>query len=68
MHGTTRGSICNYAVSFLGGGVRSCSNQIIENITGTFDITDPFVATDQLIATKTGVWDYSVAITETASG
>ncbi|MFB5191843.1 spore coat protein [Alicyclobacillus fastidiosus] len=42
-------------------------NPIIENITGTADMTDQVVATDLLITAKTGVWNYSVAITETAS-
>ncbi|MFD1673704.1 spore coat protein [Alicyclobacillus fodiniaquatilis] len=42
-------------------------NPIIENIIGVSDMTDQIVASDLLISSKTGVFNYSVAITETAS-
>jgi similar to spore coat protein len=42
-------------------------NPIIETMTGTAGMTDQVVATDLLISAKSGVWNYAVAITETAT-
>ncbi|WAH35663.1 spore coat protein [Alicyclobacillus dauci] len=42
-------------------------NPIIENLTGTSAMTDQVIATDLLMATKTGVRNYAIAITEAAT-
>ncbi|WAH39458.1 spore coat protein [Alicyclobacillus dauci] len=42
-------------------------NPILENLTGTAGMTDQVVATDLLISAKTGVRNYAIALTETAS-
>jgi similar to spore coat protein len=42
-------------------------NQIIQNITGMGGMTDQVIATDFLISSKAGVWNYAIAITETAT-
>lgn len=42
-------------------------NPIIKSLTGTAGMTDQVVATDLLISAKTGVLNYAVALTETAS-
>ena len=42
-------------------------NAIIERLTGTAVLTDEIIATDLLMAAKTGVRDYAMALTETAT-
>lgn len=42
-------------------------NTIVENLTGMNVLTDQVIATDFLIAAKSGVRNYALAITETAS-
>jgi similar to spore coat protein len=42
-------------------------NQFIQNIMGMGGITDQVIATDLLIAAKSGVHNYAVAITEAAT-
>ncbi|SHF86279.1 spore coat protein [Ornithinibacillus halophilus] len=42
-------------------------NKFIEKLTGMTDLTDQVIATDILIAAKSEVRNYALAITETAS-
>jgi len=42
-------------------------NPILKNLTGTAGMTDQVIATDLLIAAKSGVRNYAIALTETAS-
>lgn len=42
-------------------------NPIIENLTGMNTLTDQVIATDLLIAAKSGVRNYAIAITEAAT-
>jgi similar to spore coat protein len=42
-------------------------NQLIQNMVGMGGITDQVIATDLLIAAKSGVHNYAVAITEAAT-
>jgi similar to spore coat protein len=42
-------------------------NTVIENLTGMNTMTDQVIATDMLLAAKTGVKNYAMAITEAAS-
>lgn len=42
-------------------------NQIIQNITGMGALTDQVVATDLLVTAKSGIKNYSVAITEAST-
>jgi similar to spore coat protein len=42
-------------------------NSLIESLTGMNKMSDQVIATDFLLAAKTGIRNYSVAITETAS-
>lgn len=42
-------------------------NTIIEKLTGMDKLTDQVIATDFLIAAKSGVRNYCIALTETAS-
>jgi similar to spore coat protein len=42
-------------------------NTILEHLTGLHTLTDEIIANDFLIAAKTGIRNYAVAITETAS-
>jgi similar to spore coat protein len=42
-------------------------NGLIESLTGMNKMTDQVIATDFLISAKSGVQNYAVAITETAS-
>jgi len=42
-------------------------NAIVENLTGMTAMTDQVIAYDFLIAAKTGIRNYAVAITETAT-
>lgn len=42
-------------------------NAIIESLTGMNKMSDQVIATDFLIATKTGIRNYAVALTETTS-
>jgi similar to spore coat protein len=42
-------------------------NNIVENLTGMNTLTDQVLTTDLLIAAKSGIKNYAVAITETAT-
>ncbi|WNF35117.1 spore coat protein [Bacillaceae bacterium IKA-2] len=42
-------------------------NQIIEKLTGMTPMTDQVIATDMVLAAKSAIKNYSLAITETAS-
>jgi similar to spore coat protein len=42
-------------------------NQFMQNVTGMDGMTDQIIAADFLIATKTGVKSYAVALTESAN-
>lgn len=42
-------------------------NQIIQNLMGMGGMTDQVIATDFLISAKAGVWNYTIAITETGT-
>ncbi|OIJ15239.1 spore coat protein [Anaerobacillus arseniciselenatis] len=42
-------------------------NQIVQNLTGMGPLTDQVIATDLLIAAKSGIKNYSVAITEAST-
>lgn len=42
-------------------------NPILETLTGTAAMTDQVVASDLLITSKSCVWSYAAALTETAS-
>ncbi|GLI05694.1 spore coat protein [Paenibacillus tyrfis] len=42
-------------------------NTLIKNLTGMGTMTDQVIAMDFLIAAKTGIQNYAVALTETAS-
>ena len=42
-------------------------NPIIERLTGTAAMTDQVIAADLLISAKSGVRNYAIALTETAS-
>jgi similar to spore coat protein len=42
-------------------------NHIIQNMTGMGGMTDQVIATDFLVSAKAGVWNYAIAITETAT-
>ncbi|UFJ42021.1 spore coat protein [Brevibacillus humidisoli] len=42
-------------------------NTVVENLTGMNVMTDQVIATDLLFAAKSGIRNYAVAITETAS-
>lgn len=42
-------------------------NPILETLTGTAALTDEIIASDLLISSKTGVWNYANAIAETTS-
>lgn len=42
-------------------------NSIIESLTGLNKLTDQVIATDFLISAKSGVQNYSIALTETTS-
>lgn len=42
-------------------------NSLIQNMTGMGGMTDQVIATDFLISAKAGVWNYTIAITETAT-
>jgi similar to spore coat protein len=42
-------------------------NSIVKYITGTDAMTDQVIATDLLLSAKTGIQNYAVALTETAS-
>jgi similar to spore coat protein len=42
-------------------------NTVLEHLTGMHTMTDQVIAMDFLIAAKTGVRNYSIAITETAT-
>lgn len=42
-------------------------NSLIEKITGLDKMSDQMIATDMLIAAKSGVQNYSIALTETTS-
>ena len=40
---------------------------ILQSLMGMAEMTEQVIATDLLIAAKAGVWNYSVAISETAT-
>lgn len=40
---------------------------ILQNLMGMGDMTEQIIATDFLMAAKSGVWNYAVAISETAT-
>jgi similar to spore coat protein len=42
-------------------------NALIENLTGMSKMSDQVIATDLLIAAKSGVQNYAIALTETTS-
>ena len=42
-------------------------NQFVEKLTGMAPLTDQVIATDMLIAAKTGIKNYAYAITEAAT-
>ncbi|MCR6104924.1 spore coat protein [Salipaludibacillus agaradhaerens] len=42
-------------------------NQILEKLTGMTGLTDQVIATDLLVSAKSGIKNYALAITETAS-
>jgi similar to spore coat protein len=42
-------------------------NHIVQNMTGMGGMTDQVIATDFLVSAKAGVWNYAIAITETAT-
>lgn len=42
-------------------------NPILERFTGTAGLTDQVIASDLLIASKSRVWNYASALTETTS-
>ncbi|PLR84386.1 spore coat protein [Bacillus canaveralius] len=42
-------------------------NEFMQNVTGTDGMTDQVIATDLLIAAKTGVKSYAIALTESAN-
>lgn len=42
-------------------------NTLVKNLTGMGTMTDQVIATDFLIAAKTGIQNYAIALTETAS-
>jgi similar to spore coat protein len=42
-------------------------NTIIENMTGTNNLTDQIIAADLLISAKSGIKDYAIALSETVT-
>jgi similar to spore coat protein len=42
-------------------------NTVVQNLTGMAGMTDQVIATDCLIAVKTGIKNYAMALTETAT-